>query len=165
MRAITLKVDETMSVAGFVQPGHHVDIVTTIENNDLQEGANSKVILQNIRVIASGHEIERKDDEKPKIVPTVTVLVNLEQAERLSLAANVGSIRLVLRNHADKDEEMTTGAKMSSLIFQEPKSFLPPPQLVEIPEEEPEVIEEPINNVHTVIIHRGNSQTEVSFRD
>lgn len=160
-RAITLRVDDTISVAGFVQPGHHVDIVTTLDSGAMQEEAVSKVILQNIRVLATGSEIERKDDDKAKVVQTVTVLVDLPQAERLVLASNIGTIRLVLRNHEDHSEELTSGAKLTNLIAKDQPTKVPAPQPTAIIDE-PEAKPTP-KNLHTVVVYRGREQSEVVF--
>ncbi len=162
MRAITLKVDETTSVSGFVRPGHFVDILTTI---DVAGGEKTitKTILQNIRVIATGHEIENgHEDKKVKVIPTITVLATLEQSERIALATNAGSIRLVLRNHEDVEEVITEGVSLSSLIPQANHDIeLSPPVLVE-------AFDEPVpqsipNNVRVVEVYRGTQKTEVTF--
>ena len=157
-RAVTLRVDDTISVAGFIQPGHYVDIVTTIDLNKEQKETVSKVILQNIQVIATGQEVERKEEAKPKVVPTVTVLVTLEQAERLILAVNAGTVRLVLRSQSDHQQEETRGARLSSLISDADRGVLPPkPGTSSLAEEtRPQ-------NVRTVVVYRGTARSEVSF--
>jgi len=162
MRAITLKVDETTSVSGFVRPGHFVDILTTIDV-DGGEKTITKTILQNIRVIATGHEIENSQEEKKvKVIPTITVLATLAQSERIALATNAGSIRLVLRNHEDVDEVITEGVSLSNLIPQTNHDIeLSPPVLVE-------AFDEPVpqstpNNVRVVEVYRGTQKTEVTF--
>jgi len=158
MRAVTLRVDDTISVGGFVQPGYHVDIVTTIDFHGVNEETVSKVILQNIRVVATGQEIERKEDKKSKVVPTVTVLVDLEQAERLVLAANAGTIRLVLRNHRDESEKPTDGVKLSNLISTMNKELAPPK--LEIT---PEINDEDTRDFRIVGVFRGGVRSEVVF--
>ncbi len=162
MRAITLKVDDTTSVSGFVRPGHFVDILTTVDV-DGTEKTISKTILQSIRVIATGHEIENSDEKKKaKVIPTVTVLATLEQSERITLATNAGLIRLVLRNHEDLDEVITEGVSLNSLIPQANQDIeLSPPVLVE-------AFEEPVpqsipKNIRVVEVYRGTEKTEVTF--
>ncbi len=163
MRAITLRVDDTISVGGFVQPGHHVDIVTTVDIRSQQSETVSKVILQNIRVLAVGQEIESGDEKRANMVPTVTVLVNLDQAERIALASNVGQIRLVLRNYKDKDLSETTGIKLSNLIPSANREVYEPVKS----DWEPELVEEPTPvptpKPHVVVIYRGSEKDEVSF--
>lgn len=160
MRAVTLRVDDTISVGGFVQPGHHVDIVTTVDLRGNENETVSKVILQNIRVLATGQEIERKEEEKSKVVPTVTVLVTLEQAERLVLATNAGTIRLVLRNHHDTSEDPTNGIKLSNLVTTGIQELVPPTlEKTPILNEEPD----PRANVRIVEVFRRAERTEVVF--
>ena len=160
MRAMTLRVDDTISVAGFVRPGHHVDILTTIDVDKVQGKTFSKAILQDIQVIATGQEIENNDEKKAKVVSTVTVLVKLEQAERLTLAANAGMIRLVLRSLDDDSQIQTPGVSLSSLI---PQSDREP----ELPKPEPVEYSEPpqskILNHRTIEVYRGIEKSEVTF--
>jgi len=162
MRAITLKVDDTISVAGFVRPGHHVDVVTTIDVDKDMGKTVSKTILQNVKVIATGQEVENSDEpKKSKLVPTVTVLVTLEQAERLALAINAGTIRLVLRNHDDNTETPTEGVTLYSLIPEAQKDIpLPAPEPVMEDEATPA---EPVNRMRTIEVYRGSDKSEVTF--
>lgn len=163
MRAITLKVDDTISVAGFVRPGHHVDVLTTIDVDRGMGRTISKTILQNVKVIATGQEVENSDEQKKsKLVPTVTVLVTLEQAERLSLASSAGTIRLVLRNHDDNSETSTEGVTLNSLIPQAQQDVqLPAPEPV-MTETGP-AVEAPINRLRTIEVYRGAEKSEVTF--
>lgn len=165
MRAITLKVDEMINVSGFVRPGHYVDILTTIDiEGDVKETV-TKTILQMIQVIATGKEIENQEDDKnAKVVPTVTVLVTLEQAERLALATNAGQIRLVLRNLEDSNEVLTQGVTLTSLI---PRSVLPlplpkPVEVEDKEKEEPRPEPTPIP-MRVIEVYRGTEKSEVSF--
>lgn len=162
MRAITLKVDDTISVAGFVRPGHHVDVLTTFDVDKDMGKAISKTILQNVKVIATGQEVENSDEpKKSKLVPTVTVLVTLEQAERLALAINAGTIRLVLRNHDDNTETPTEGVTLNSLIPETQKDFpLPAPEPVMENEATPA---ESVNRLRTIEVYRGSDKSEVTF--
>ena len=161
-RAITLKVDDTISVSGFVRPGHFVDVLTTVDVDDDRGQTVTKTILQSIQVIATGREIEnREDDKKAKVVPTVTVLVTLDQAERLALASNAGSIRLVLRNHDDLNQEPTEGVSLDSLIPQSKKEIaLPKPVLVEEPVEAAPV---PQPRMRVVEVYRGTERSDVTL--
>lgn len=158
-RAITLKVDDTIGVGGFIQPGNFVDVLTTVDLGQSGRELVSKVILQNVLVIATGNDVDSLEDKKAKVVPTVTVLVSLEKAERLSLATNAGSIRLVLRNHADKEEEITDGVTLANLIPQvnQEQRDLPEPEPVEAEPEEPK------KQVHVVEVYRGSEKSEITF--
>lgn len=158
-RAITLKVDDTIGVGGFIQPGHYVDVVTTIDIGVSERELVSKVILQNVLVIATGKEMDSAEEKKAKVVPTVTVLVSLDKAERLSLATSAGNIRLVLRSHSDKEEELTEGVTLANLIPQIKKDFVETP----VPLEEPQVEPTPQKEMYVVEVYRGGEKTELTF--
>ena len=171
LRAITLKVDDTSSIAGLVRPGNLVDIMTTIRTPDQRDDSISKVILQNVKVIATGKEILNNErNEKVGVVPTVTVLTTLEQAERLSLASSEGKIRLVLRNFDDQAEVETLGVRLSSLIPQAEED-LSPPNMVVMTESEPAPTatpiplppEKPVPRERTVTLFSGKDQQEFTF--
>ncbi len=160
-RAMTLRVDDTISVAGFVRPGHHVDVVTTVEPPNERDDTVSKVILQNIQVVATGREIEEKEDKKAKVVPTVTVLVTPEQAERLTLAATAGSIRLVLRNHhIDRAELRTPGVRLTNLIQDSGAPVYRPK-----PDTTPMPIRPTPKPVRVVEVYRGTQKSSLTFAD
>lgn len=168
MRAITLRVDDTTSVAGFIRPGHHVDILTTLNVGEEQGGTVSKTILQNVKVIATGKEVsDEQSTENQQVIPTVTVLVTLEQAERITLATKAGFIQLVLRNHEDINELFTEGVTLDSLIPQSYRDVsLSEPILVEAATEEEE--EEPVEvippkPVRVIEVFRGSERTDVTF--
>jgi pilus assembly protein CpaB len=114
MRAVSVRVDEVVGVAGFIQPEARVDVMLTM---DSQSGEpTTEVILQKIRTLAVGQEVQRDRDGKPRMVPVITVAVTPEQAETLSLAAGQGRIQLALRNALDTASVSTTGARMGSLL-------------------------------------------------
>jgi pilus assembly protein CpaB len=109
MRAMSVKVDKVTGVSGFVTPNSRVDVLVS---GNVQGGSDreqrSKVILQNIKVLAIGTTIEQVDD-KPVEVPTVTLLVSPEDAEKLTLAARQEPVRLALRNYQDEADVDTPG--------------------------------------------------------
>ena len=118
MRAMSVKVDSVTGVSGFITPNSHVDVIvaaTRGEKNDMR----SRVIMQNIKVLATGTIIEQKD-EKPVEVPTVTLLVTPEQAETLTLATRYDSVRLALRNYRDEELVQTTGTSAAAMFHDEP---------------------------------------------
>lgn len=102
MKAVSIRVSDVQTVAGFVLPGERVDVLwTRVESRDIKDGdkpppAFTEVLLQNIRVLAVD---QLADDrvEKPTVVKSVTIEVSIEQAQKLSLAAAVGELSLVLR--------------------------------------------------------------------
>ena len=89
-RAMSVKVDDVIGVAGFIKPADRVDVMVTIEPEAGKPGnAMSKMILENVKVLAAGTQMERKGkDEEPKQVQVITVEVDVEEAEKLALASN-----------------------------------------------------------------------------
>jgi pilus assembly protein CpaB len=117
LRAVSVKVNEVIGVAGYVLPGTHVDVVATVSPNEKQEDMTSKVILTNVEVLAAGTKIERETEKgKPIAVSVVTLLVNPEEAERLTLAATQGKIQLALRNPLDRETPATRGIRPAALL-------------------------------------------------
>lgn len=115
-RAMTVRVNDVIGVAGFALPGNHVDIVV---NTQLEGGRGdrqiSKIVLENILVLAVAQEANR-DETKPRVVNAVTLELTPEQAEKLDLARSVGTLSLVLRNQIDKDGVETRGIMKPQLL-------------------------------------------------
>lgn len=117
LRAVSVKVNEVIGVAGYVLPGTRVDIVATVSPTQNSVDMTSKVILTNVQVLAAGTKIERDaKDNKPIPVTVVTMLVDPSQAERLTLASTEGKIQLALRNPLDKETPATTGIRPAALL-------------------------------------------------
>jgi pilus assembly protein CpaB len=117
LRAVSVKVNEVIGVAGYVLPGTHVDVVATVSPTQNQADMTTKVILTNVEVLAAGTKIERTTDkDKPIPVTVVTMLVDPEQAERLTLASTEGKIQLALRNPLDRNTPATRGVKPAALL-------------------------------------------------
>lgn len=112
-RAITVKVNEVIGVAGFALPGNHVDVLVNIRDD--KDKPISKIVLERILVLAIAQEAGR-DDTKPKVVSAVTVEVSPEQAEKLDLARSIGTLSLALRNQIDRDPVQTAGVRQSDLL-------------------------------------------------
>jgi pilus assembly protein CpaB len=115
MRAMTVKVDEVIGVAGFVRAGTYVDVVATAVRGVEGESA-SRIILQNVKVLASGKEIEKRADGGAVEVNTVTLQVTPDQAELLALASNAGKLQLVMRNATDQEPVETPGADTQAVF-------------------------------------------------
>ena len=119
-RAMTVKVDDVVGVSGFVMPGSYVDVVAVIlpvSQTAAAQGPISKIVLQNIKVLASGAKIDSPQDQRqPSDVTAVTLQVTPEQAEKLVLATNEGKLQLVMRNYGDQADTQTTGANKASLL-------------------------------------------------
>jgi pilus assembly protein CpaB len=117
MRAVSVRVNEVIGVAGYVLPGTHVDVVATVSPSQSPQDMTAKVILTNVMVLAAGTKIERDaEDNQPMQVNVVTMLVNPEEAERLTLAANEGKIQLALRNPLDSGNPITRGVRPAWLL-------------------------------------------------
>ena len=131
-RAMTVKVDDVVGVSGFIQPGTLVDIVVTIVPPDTARHREkvSKIVLQNIKVLASGQNIDKPKNEKDTDrVKSVTLQVTPEQAEKLALAASEGRLQLVMRNSVDQGDEKTPGANKTTLLAGETALPIPEPGL------------------------------------
>ena len=117
MRAVSVRVNEVVGVAGYVLPGNRVDVVATQSPTDKRADTVSKVVLANVQVVTAGTRIEQDQDKgKPVQVTVVTLLVNPEQAERLALASTEGKIQLALRNPLDQGAPETPGIKPAGLM-------------------------------------------------
>jgi pilus assembly protein CpaB len=118
-RAITVRVNDVIGVAGFALPGNYVDVVVnTLDDAAKSAGRDkpiSKIVLERILVLAVAQEVGR-DETKPKVVNAVTLEVTPEQAEKIDLARSVGSLSLVLRNQIDDKAVETTGITKKELL-------------------------------------------------
>jgi pilus assembly protein CpaB len=115
MRAISVRVDDVVGVAGFVTPQTRVDVILTMEPTGSNE-SRSQVILQNVPALAAGQEIQRNEEGQPMSVTVVTVLVSPDDAEKLVLAATKGRIQMALRNLLDLETVETNGERESALF-------------------------------------------------
>ena len=105
MRAVSVRVNDIVQVAGFVTPATRVDVLLT--GNPV--GSNEQLtttVLANVPVIAAGQKLERNAAGEPQTVPVITLLVSPEDAEKLTLASSKGRINLILRNPLDQKQPM-----------------------------------------------------------
>lgn len=116
MRAVAVRMNEVVSVSGFVLPGMKVDVIIAGNPPGNNTSTTSKIILQNIEVLSAGQKFQRDTEGKPVSVPVVNLLVTPEQAEILSLAANEMRVQLVLRNPLDKSVAETKGMDVANLF-------------------------------------------------
>jgi pilus assembly protein CpaB len=133
MRAVAVRVNDLVSVSGFVLPGMRVDVIISGNppgNTTANSGTMSKTILQDIQVLSAGPKFQRDEEGKPVSVPVVNLLVTPEQAETLSLASNEMRIQLVLRNPLDKGVAKTHGIAVATL-FAGPSELLPAQKSIE----------------------------------
>jgi len=123
-RAITVRVNEVIGVAGFALPGNYVDVM--VHTQDENDKPVSKIVLERILVLAVAQEASR-DETKPRVVNAVTLEVTPEQAERLDLARSVGNLSLALRNQLDKDPTVSAGVRKEELLRADAKTSTPAP--------------------------------------
>jgi pilus assembly protein CpaB len=114
MRAVTVRVNDVVGVAGYVLPGMRVDVLIT-GHPPGNPSMVTKTVLQNILVLSAGQNMQTDATGKPVDAPNVTVLVTPQQAELLTLAGNEGRIQLVLRNGGDQNIEKTEGMSLAGL--------------------------------------------------
>lgn len=119
MRAVAVRTNEVVGVAGFVVPGMHVDVLISGNPPGASSGnlgSLTKTMLQNIEVLSAGQDFKKDAEGKPVSVQVINLLVTPEQAEMLSLAANQATIQLVLRNPLDREVAKTPGAALTHLF-------------------------------------------------
>jgi pilus assembly protein CpaB len=118
-RAMTVRVNDVVGVAGFALPGNYVDVmVNTQQERSGAQGGNNQIsltVLEHVLVLAVAQEASR-DDTKPKVVSAVTLELSPTDAEKLDLARSVGSLSLVLRNQLDKKMASTSGVTRAQLL-------------------------------------------------
>lgn len=116
MRAMSVAVDEVGDISGFVKPRTHVDVLVAVSGTSADNGKPySKIVLQNIEVIAVAQQIDKGKDE-PEVAKVVTLLVTPHEAEKLGLASRDGVLRLAMRNYNDDKVVPTTGSDFADLL-------------------------------------------------
>jgi pilus assembly protein CpaB len=166
MRAISVKVNEVIGVAGFVAPGTNVDVVVTIRAGS--EGSMSRVVVSNVQVVTVGTRSDQLNakDGKQTASSVVTLMVTPDDAERIALASAEGQIILTLRNPLDTLPTTTEGTRMASLIGK----TSPPPPVVRKAAASTRVLapppppEEPAKKLYEVEAIRAAKRTEEIVR-
>lgn len=168
MRAVAVKVNEIVGVAGFVLPGMRVDVLIagSMPGQQSPSGPKVRTILQNIEVLSAGQNYQKETEGKPAVVTVVNLLVNPEQAELLSLASNETKIQLVLRNPLDVQSAKPPGIAMAGLLGESaavpaaPKVRAPARKLAP---ETPKAVAPPAPARLVVEVLNGGKRSEVSF--
>ncbi len=156
MRAVSVKVNEVVGVAGFVLPGMRVDVLVTGRLPG-EDASSTKTILQNILVISAGQNIQPDARGEAINAPVVTLLVTPEQAETLTLASE-WRIQLVLRNGSDREIQDTTGRRLAELLgHPKPEPKPAPPRRTVIVKAAPPPA--PVKIVDEVVVIRGTQKT------
>ena len=128
MRAVAVRVNEVVGLAGFVLPGMRVDVLIAGSAPGIDQsrtGTLCRTVLQNIEVLSAGQRIEKSADGKPESAQVVNLLVTPDQAEVLNLASDQTKVQLVLRNPIDTKEESTHGVSVATLFGQDVKASIP----------------------------------------
>jgi pilus assembly protein CpaB len=174
MRAVAVRVNDVVGVAGFVVPGLRVDVLVlgVPPGATRDNGTITKTVLQNIQVLSAGQNIQRDVEGKPATVQVVNLLVTPEQAEVLSLVSNDMRIQLVLRNPLDTKEVQTSGAAAAA-VFTGAKPNLPNPVAAAQPRVARTVLaasaakparEELVIPITVEVIH-GTKKVSANFKD
>jgi pilus assembly protein CpaB len=171
MRAVAIRVNEVVGVAGFVTPGQKVDILVmgTPPGGSSAVGTITKTMLQNIEILSAGQNIQKDAEGKPITVQVVNVLVTPEQAEVLSLISNDMRIQLILRNPLDTKETKTAGISAANVFSgsQYKTAATPAPRAVSRPS--PVVVAaKPAERVTIPIVVeviQGTKRIDVKFQD
>ncbi len=163
LRAVTVAVDEVVGVAGFVQPGMVVDVVSTM---DIEGETTTRFLLQRVRVLACAQEADHASEEGAKVVSSATLAVSPTDAERLILAADRGKIRLAMRSNAESSTARTSGVTPDTLLGRSPKAPAPKlaPRVVRVPVRVPvtvRVVERPAAP-RGILVIRGTQTEEVN---
>ena len=115
-RAMAVKVDNVIGVAGFLHPGHLVDVLVTLQKPGEKRDSVTKTVLENILVLSVGTQAQETEEKKSQKVTVATLEVDLEEAEKLALAVSQGRIQLALRGYSDTDKILTKGMTVATLL-------------------------------------------------
>ena len=120
MRAVSVKVNEVVGVAGFVVPGTRVDVMVTLTSRQQNTDSQTRVVVSNAQVLTAGTRYDQEKAKEGAPIPStvVTLLVSPEDGERIALAASEGQIMLALRNPLDTTPTQTTGVRTAGLFGQ-----------------------------------------------
>jgi pilus assembly protein CpaB len=160
MRALSVRVNDTTSVSGFVQPGTRVDVLLTGNPQGSNE-QQTTTVLENVAVIATGQRLERNSAGEPQSAPVVTLLVSPDDAQRLTLASTQGHIQLALRNPLDTKQEDVAASKSNSLY----KISEPAPAVAPRGKPKHVAVQAPPSTptAYTVEVYKGDKKEEDKF--
>ncbi len=160
MRAVSVRVNEVVSVAGFVGPGTRVDVLLTGTPNGSTE-PQTTTVLQNVAVIASGHTLERNANGEAQSTPVITLLASPEDAERLTLASSEGKIQLSLRNPLDTHQDAVDPANAKGLYKGGTVPAAPPRTAFHPVKQQKTEKPPPPPSVLSVEVYKGDKKTVV----
>jgi pilus assembly protein CpaB len=161
-RAVTIKVDDAIKESGFVLPNSRVDVLVSMAKERNSQDRISKVIIQDVTVLAAGQTVELRDN-KPVTITTVTLALQPAQVERLALAQSEGKLTLAMRNLRDTQIVQTRGATAASLLSDGGPVAAPMPKAASAPVRVSAPLAPPRVETHAVTVLRGNKPAEVLF--
>lgn len=174
MRAMSVKVDEVIGVAGFVVPGTRVDLVVTLRGSGQAEESMSRTVVSNVLVLTAGTKFDQEQAKDGKALPSsvVTLAVSPNDAERVALASSEGKISLALRNPLDITATETAGVHVGALRLGMGSAPRPEPIKAQLaPARRPKAVPPqaapapvPASKIYTVEAIRGAKRTEESVR-
>jgi pilus assembly protein CpaB len=161
MRAVSVRANEVIGVAGFVVPGTRVDVLLTGNPSGAPE-QQTTTVLENVAVIASGQRLEKTAGGEPQTSPVITLLVSPDDAQKLTLATTQGKIQLALRNPLDTKSSELDAAKMDALYKYKPAAAPAKTRVVtkRIVAQAP-----PIKGPYQVEVYRGEKKDVNNFED
>jgi pilus assembly protein CpaB len=181
-RAMAVKINEVVGLNGLIQPNSRVDVLVTLKEDMTQNKQRAKLFMSNMRVLSVGTQVERGDDGKPINATTAALEVTPDEAERLAVAMNQGTIQLVLRGFGDPDSVKTPGATSNDVLAQlrsaafversapKPESRRPVARAAPRPPEPPKVVTvqappppPPKSDSLVVRVYRGDKVTQQKF--
>ena len=168
MRAISVKVNEVVGVAGFVVPGTRVDVMVTLSKNQPTDDSLTRIVVSNAQVLTAGTRYDQEKAKEGAPIPStvVTLLVTPEDGERIALAASEGQIMLSLRNPLDTTPTITSGVRTAGL-FGQPAPVPVKARVVKAGPArpvQPVVVENPKPAAYTVEAIRGAKRSEEIVR-
>ncbi len=158
MRAISLRTDQVVGVAGFLLPGTHVDVLVTYRTASATPESITSMVLQDAEVLTAGQKMQPDPEGKPSSVDVVTLLVKPNDAERVTLASSQGTVHFVLRNASDH-EQVTDRPADLAMLGGAPAPVAGPRKAIHIVDKPA-----PVTNVYTVETVAGGKQTTESFK-
>jgi pilus assembly protein CpaB len=161
MRAVSVRVNDTTSVSGFVLPGTRVDVLLTGNPQGSSE-PQTTTVLANVAVIATGQRLERNAAGEPQSAPVVTLLLSPDDAERVTLASSQGHIQLALRNPLDTEQTDVAAVKANSLYKGGP---VPTPSAEPHSRPKHVTVQAPPSTptAYTVEVYKGDKKEEDKF--
>jgi pilus assembly protein CpaB len=157
MRAVSVRVNEVVSVAGFTGPGTRVDVLLTGTPNGGSE-PQTTTVLQNVAVIAAGNKLERNAAGEAQNTPVITLLVSPDDAERLTLASSEGHIQLALRNPLDTRQDEVAAANAKGL-YKGSTPAAPSPVHVRPIKQPLKAVPPPSPSVLSIEVYQGDKKT------